>query len=85
MTAGALLYIAVWGISSLILGVTGAARAIAAKLGNPGAWECAVAGGLLGLAILAAASHPWSSERRAGESQGPDMDTRASIPDGTPR
>jgi hypothetical protein len=62
MTAGALLYVAAWGLSSLILGVTGAAKAIAAKLGNPGAWECAVAGGLLGLVILVAASYPWSAE-----------------------
>ena len=71
MTPAILLYLAIWGVSSLILGLTGAAKAIAARLGNPDAWECAVAGGPIGLVILVAASWPWAAgaRRQAGAGQ----------------
>ena len=64
MTTGAILYILVWGISSLVLGLTGAARAIAARLGNPGSYQCIVALGLAGVPVLAAASWPWPQQGR---------------------
>lgn len=65
MSADMLVCIAIWGLSSLVFGVTGAAKAIARRLGNPEGWQCLVAGGLLGLVILVAASYPWSDDTNA--------------------
>lgn len=53
----AVLVIAVfWGVSSLLLGVTGAGRKIAAAMGRPDAWQCVVAASLLGMMVLAMAT-----------------------------
>lgn len=52
-----------WAVSSLLLWATGAAKAAARKMNHPDGWPCAVAGGLLGLVILAVASYPWRAQR----------------------
>jgi hypothetical protein len=59
MAAWLLVCIALWGISSLILGLTPAAKAIARSMGREDGYECIVAGSVLGIAILAAATYVW--------------------------